>query len=329
MIPGIDISHWQNDIDWAEVRRSGVRFAYIHATEYGERSVELSVSTKLAQSIHAAEANGILWGACHVFAPHVDPIMQAQAFVQSVGEFGPLPPAVRLERGGQKAERLNSKARVFMEEVEWLTGRKALIFTTRSFWEGVMCAEQNAHTDWARDYPLWISQSGGMWPGPMYPWAGWQFWSYTDNGRLPGIRTDVRMIWFNGNMDALGKGESSLSGGESNLAADLTDEIVNSVLDAIQGDSVNNEEQETHTGGFDPDEIRYAGEAESYQGERAPKDASWMNEYLFTSKGMDEPMEKMGGLEDGEIEYASQPARQVPESGAKDASWIDDYLFKK
>lgn len=330
MIPGIDISHWQNEIDWAEVRRSGVRFVYIQATKYGERSTELSVSPKLSPSMRAAADNGILWGACHTFAPHIDPVIQAQAFVQSVGEFGQLPPAVRLEQGGQKAGRLNTKARLFMEEVERLTGRKTLIFTTRPFWETVMCAEQNAHTDWARDYPLWIGQTGGMWPGPMYPWAGWQFWTYTDNGRLPGIRTRVNMMWFNGSMEELVAGGEATADGQANPAVNLADEIVESVLEAVRGaGQAHAEQEEDGLGGNDPDEIKFAGGADSYGPERAPKDASWMNEYLFTGKGMDEPVEKMGGLEAGEIEYASQPSRAISEPGAKDASWIDAYLFKK
>ena len=37
MIPGIDISHWQGVIDWAKVAQSGVKFAFIKATEFPDR----------------------------------------------------------------------------------------------------------------------------------------------------------------------------------------------------------------------------------------------------------------------------------------------------
>ena len=36
-IQGIDVSYWQGDVDWQEVDDAGVRFAYIKATEGGDR----------------------------------------------------------------------------------------------------------------------------------------------------------------------------------------------------------------------------------------------------------------------------------------------------
>src|SRR4029079_13630990 len=35
-VQGIDVSYWQGDIDWDKVRRAGVAFAYIKATEGGD-----------------------------------------------------------------------------------------------------------------------------------------------------------------------------------------------------------------------------------------------------------------------------------------------------
>ncbi len=41
MIPGIDASHWQKTIDWSLVKRSGVRFAFIKATEFPDKQTKL------------------------------------------------------------------------------------------------------------------------------------------------------------------------------------------------------------------------------------------------------------------------------------------------
>jgi lysozyme len=282
MIPGIDISHWQNKIAWQDVKRSGVSFAYIQATEYPQRSTTLGISPKLALNIQEAGLNAVHWGAYHIFGPHIDPVIQAQALLESVGPLESLPPAVKLEQTGLKAERLNYKVRLFLDEIEKLTGRKALIFTTRSFWENFMSAEKQELTDWARDYPLWISQAGSMWPGPMYPWAGWNFWSHSDSGRLPGIQTHVKMMWFNGSEDELMTDYSHHEGmsfcpTESGVPVEMQSGIEESVAEDNQyrGDF------QEKMGGYEPPEIEYVSDQNGDIHSSQPKDSSWIDTYLF------------------------------------------------
>jgi len=329
MIPGIDISHWQNDIDWQEVRRSGVRFAYNLATEYPCHVTALSVSPKMKANIHAAEQNGILWGAYHVFASHVDPIMQAQAFVEAVEQFGQLPPAVRIEQGGMKAERLNYKARLFLEEVQKITGRKAVIYTTRSFWEMVMCAEHQTFTDWAHDYSLWISQAGGMWPGPMYPWAGWRFWSYTDNGRLPGIRTRVNMMWFNGGIEDLTSADSAALNKAYGPAAGTADTVAETVMEAVVDSGQAQEEFCEKMGGISEGEIEYVDSSQTDSAQREPKEASWIDDYFFKSLANRNSPQKMSAADFSDNNYVGSPAPVESQSSSMDKSWIDTYLFKR
>jgi len=203
MIPGIDVSHWQHDINWSEVKRSGVQFAFIKATEFPDRKTTLFVSPKMRENINGAGGNGIHWGAYHFFRTHIDPILQAQAFCETVGYFPSMPPVCDLEAAGSKGERLNLKVRLFLDEVERITHRKPIIYTSGGFWRSYMAYEKSAHTDWARQYSLWIAQYTNMWPSPLYPWAGWEFWQYSNKGRIPGIQTDVDLNWFNGSMKDL------------------------------------------------------------------------------------------------------------------------------
>ena len=205
MIPGIDVSHWQNDIDWREVRRSGVRFAFIKATEFPDRKISLFTDNKMAQNIKGATENGILWGAYHFFRTHIDPLTQAEAFCDTVGDFNCLPPVIDLEAAGSKGERLNHKVSQFLLEVKKITGRTPLIYTSGGFWRSYMANERRSHTDWARKYPLWIAHHTQQWPAPLYPWAGWEFWQYSDSGKLPGINTNVDLNWYNGSFDDLSR----------------------------------------------------------------------------------------------------------------------------
>ena len=87
---------------------------------------------------------------------------------------------------------------LFRSEVEKISARKPIIFTSEGFWRSYMCGEKASHADWAREYSLWTAQFTSLWPTAMYPWAGWDFWQYTDKGKIPGIQTTVDMNWFNG-----------------------------------------------------------------------------------------------------------------------------------
>lgn len=203
MLAGIDISHWQNDIDWLEIKRSGVKFAFIHATQFTDRSTNLEISPKLQINIKQASENDILWSAWHKFCTNIDPVIQAESFLQAIGEKTNLPPSIKINQSEIKPERLNYKLRLFLEHIETQTNQKAIICTSRDFWQTYLCCEKASMTDWARQYPLCLIQYHGMWPTPLYPWAGWDFWQYAENGKLPGVQTDVNMNWFNGGLEEL------------------------------------------------------------------------------------------------------------------------------
>jgi len=203
MIPGIDVSHWQNDIDWAEVKRSGVRFAFIKATEFPDKRTTLFVDNKFKVNSEGAQANGIHWSAYHFFRTHIDPILQAKVFCETVGEFSSLPPVLDLEAAGSKGERLNYKVRQFLEEVEKISNRKPIIYTSSGFWHSYMMSEKRDHTDWARSYPLWLAHYTALWPNTPYPWIGWAFWQHSDKGTLPGIKTHVDLNWYTGSEQEL------------------------------------------------------------------------------------------------------------------------------
>ncbi len=203
MIPGIDVSHWQNDIDWAEVKRSGVKFAFIKATEFPDKRTTLFVDNKFKANSEGAQSNDIHWSAYHFFRTHIDPILQAKVFCETVGEFSSLPPVMDLEAAGSKGERLNYKVRQFLEEVEKISNRKPIIYTSSGFWRSYMMSEKREHTDWARFYPLWLAHFTALWPNSPYPWIGWTFWQHSDKGTLPGIKTHVDLNWFTGSEEEM------------------------------------------------------------------------------------------------------------------------------
>ena len=187
----------------SEVKRAGVKFAFIKATEFPDKKTSLYIDERLYENLKGASENGVYWGPYHFFRTHIDPVIQAQAFVETVGQFTSLPPVLDLEVAGCKGEQLNTKVRKFLEEVERLTERKPIIYTSSGFWHPYMMYEKRVHADWARDYPLWMARYTSLWPTPIYPWVGWDFWQYSDSGKIPGIKTHVDLNWFNGSEQEL------------------------------------------------------------------------------------------------------------------------------
>ena len=198
MIPGITVSHMDREINWKKLKMSGVKFAFIRATEFPDKKIQLKIDPHFQNNLEEVTSNGIQWGAIHLFRTHIDPVIQAKIFCKTVGQFSSLPPVVDLKTSATKGERLNYKVRSFVESVEKISEKKPIIFTTGDFWRSYMCSEKMSHTDWAKKYPLWVSQYSSLWPNAIYPWAAWEFWQYTDKGEIPGIENRVQMNWFNG-----------------------------------------------------------------------------------------------------------------------------------
>lgn len=203
MIPGIDVSHWQSEIDWAKVKAAGVKFAFLKASEFPDKRTSMYTDDKFDFNRKGAEANGIYWGAYHFFRTHIDPIIQAEAFCKLVGKPTSLPMVLDLEVAGCKGSKLVRKVKSFVETVTSLSGRKPIIYTSGGFWRPYMTYEKLTDVDWASEYPLWMARYTSQWPGTIYPWGGWDFWQYSDKGRIPGIKTYVDLNWFVGSLKDL------------------------------------------------------------------------------------------------------------------------------
>src|SRR5262245_2770430 len=90
-LAGIDVSHWAGPINWAQVKASGRTFGIVKATEW-----TTFVDSEFAASWAGMKAQGVVRSAYHFFHPNLDPIAQANHFLQVVGplEVGDLPPTL-------------------------------------------------------------------------------------------------------------------------------------------------------------------------------------------------------------------------------------------
>lgn len=133
-IHGIDVSRWQERIDWqrvAKMRDNGIRlqFAFIKATE-GEKLVDPYFS----RNWQLSRENGLLRGAYHYFSPSVAAPVQARLFLQTVDfSQGDFPAVLDVEeRGKLSAKELRKRVSQWLKMVEKSTG-KSRLFTQEPF----------------------------------------------------------------------------------------------------------------------------------------------------------------------------------------------------
>jgi lysozyme len=186
-IQGIDVSRWQNEIDWERVARAGTRFAFIKSTEGGDH-----LDPRFRENWREAKAAGVPRGAYHfVFwcRPARD---QVRWFIRNVPkEADALPPVLDVEWNNHSRcprtspERARAKMREMLAAFEAHYGKKPIIYTDINFHEDVL--EGTTEFD---NYPFWIRSTAAR-PEARYSNRPWEFWQFTTTGRVPGITGDV------------------------------------------------------------------------------------------------------------------------------------------
>lgn len=210
MIYGIDVSYHQEVIDWPKVKAGGVVFAIIKATE-GTGYTD----PKFADNIKGCIDAGIVPGTYHFFSPKLDPIAQAENYLNAMAKTIPasaktLPPCLDLEvSGGLSRAAIKDAVKSIMEKIS-TPARPAMIYTSPGFWATYLPVPAllnykwtEGDVDWARNYPLWQAQYTNFWPTIIYPWTGWAFWQYSSAARVSGIKTKCDVNRFDGTMEEL------------------------------------------------------------------------------------------------------------------------------
>jgi len=189
---GIDVSHFQQDIDWQQVRRVGISFAFIKATE------GVSVFDPLfLQNWRKAEKASVLRGAYHFFRPQLDAEAQARFFLSKLkGDSGELPPALDVEALTPQTtpEQLLAGVRTWLETVKNALRCQPILYTGSAFWRKTLKDSSKF-----ADYPLWIAHYTSK-ANPFLPaaWPKWTFWQFSQVGKVAGIAGNVDLDVFNG-----------------------------------------------------------------------------------------------------------------------------------
>ncbi|GAA4352668.1 hypothetical protein GCM10023185_12590 [Hymenobacter saemangeumensis] len=190
-VHGIDVSAYQGRIDWPEVAKNKVHFAFIKASE-GETMRDARFQRNWAEARKA----GIMRGAYHYFQPNRDGKTQAELFTSHVPiEPGDLPPVLDIE-----APHFHDVAVMRREITRWLRlveahyGVRPIIYSNHSFYRRHLAG----HFD---DYPLWLAHYEVE--KPAMHRSKWIIWQHSDEAYVPGIRGVVDFNVFQGSYDDL------------------------------------------------------------------------------------------------------------------------------
>ncbi|MEU2206466.1 lysozyme [Streptomyces hygroscopicus] len=200
-VEGVDVSGHQGNVNWTTLWSSGVRFAYVKATEGTSY-----INPYFAQQYNGSYNVGMIRGAYHFALPgNSTGAAQANYFVDHGGGWSKdgktLPGALDMEYNpyGATCYGLSTSAMVnwikdFSNTYKARTGRDPVIYTSTSWWK--TCTGNSAA--FGAINPLWIPRYGSS-VGELP--AGWGFhtiWQYTSSGPTVGDHDQ-----FNGALDRL------------------------------------------------------------------------------------------------------------------------------
>ena len=191
---GIDVSHWQGDINWNLVKKDSISFAYIKATE----GVDYE-DHKFLKNLKEAREAGILTGAYHFCTPSgiEDAVKEARHFINVIKEHGgfnvmDLPPVIDIEKNqGLNKKQISEIVIAWVDKVKEEFRVQPIIYSYSYFIREYM-------DESLKDIPLWLAHYDSRQPPVFSVWKSWLFLQFTDKGRVSGINGNVDLNEFCG-----------------------------------------------------------------------------------------------------------------------------------
>ncbi|GKX27626.1 hypothetical protein SH1V18_01060 [Vallitalea longa] len=186
---GIDVSTYQGDIDWEQVKQDNIDFAVIRLGNRGYRSGEISLDKNYSNNIEKASQAGIDIGV-YFFSQAIsikESEEEAEFILDNIKDYDIELPIVfdmeRVEDG--RTNNLTRKektivALAFCEKIEE-AGFVPMIYGSSSYLKNAVLLPD------IMKYDIWIADYADE---PSFPYE-FQIWQYTDEGKVKGITGNV------------------------------------------------------------------------------------------------------------------------------------------
>ena len=193
---GIDVSHYQTNIDWDKLLKTHkIDFVIVRAT-MGHNKVD----NKFLKNWKALNNAKIIKGAYHYYRPDENSTLQAQNFIKNVVlKEGDLPPVLDIEKYSrvQSINSLKSGLLNWLEIVEKHYNVTPILYTYHNFYVSTLKIDSRFDK-----YPIWFAWYNVK-QNPNTVLSDWIFWQFTDKGLLEGIEGYVDINVFNGKINEI------------------------------------------------------------------------------------------------------------------------------
>lgn len=187
---GIDVSVWQEDIDWTQVKEAGIQFAMIRLGYRSMAEGVLNEDSYAKANYAGATAAGIPVGA-YFFSQAVtveEAVQEAQFVLEMIRDWQlQMPVVYDWEYTGEdtrtadvNTRTLTDCTKAFCETIE-AAGYEAMVYFNS------YQAENSVYLEELAEYPFWLAQ----YDQPLDFQHRVDMWQYTDRGTVPGIQGDV------------------------------------------------------------------------------------------------------------------------------------------
>ena len=192
---GIDVSEYQGEISWTYVdtieKKYPIDFVFIRATVGKDRQ-----DYKFEKNWLGAKANKMIRGAYHYYRPNENSLEQAELFITTVElSKGDLPPVLDIEQlpNNQSIANLKIGLKRWLKVVEAHYGVKPIIYTGERFYNDFLKDEFSDYLFWIANYNFYREEIV----------SDWLFWQFTEKGSIPGIKGNVDVNIYNGDLQQL------------------------------------------------------------------------------------------------------------------------------
>ena len=192
---GLDVSEYQGDIKWSNVdtleNNYPVHFVFIRATIGNDR-----LDKKFKENWLGAKKNKLIRGAYHYYRPNENSLEQAELFMRSVSlQKGDLPPVLDIEKlpKNQSLDSLKLGLKRWLKAVEAHYKVKPIIYTGERYYDDFLKEEFSDYLFWIANYNFYREKMD----------TDWLFWQFTEKASVKGIKGNVDVNIYNGDLQQL------------------------------------------------------------------------------------------------------------------------------
>ena len=192
---GLDVSEYQGKIDWDVIENLEneypIEFVFIRATAGNDRE-----DAQFDENWLGAKKRKMIRGAYHYYRPNENSLEQAKLFIKTVRlTKGDLPPVLDIEKlpKGQSLDSLKIGLRRWLKAVEAHYKVKPIIYTGEKYYDDFLKEDFSDYLFWIANYNFYREKIA----------EDWLFWQFTEKASVSGIKGNVDVNIFNGDVEQL------------------------------------------------------------------------------------------------------------------------------